>query len=110
MNTEVIKNEARKYSEENAWCPGEDYYESDIWKMEKSFEEAFIEGARLRMNSVWNNAREKVPDNFIPILVERKNFSFSVNMVGGNMKSCPSDWVRWVYILDLLPERKEETE
>lgn len=110
MNTEVIKNEARKYSEENAWYPGEDCYESDIWEMEKSFEEAFMEGARFRMNSVWNNAREKVPDNFIPMLVERKSNLFSVNMVGGNMESCPSDWVRWAYIIDLLPERTGETE
>lgn len=109
MNTENIKNEAKKYSEENAWFPGERYYESDIREMEGSFEEAFMEGAKFRINSVWNNAREKVPDNFIPVLVERENFSFSVNMVGGNMKSCPSSWIRWAYIKDLLPERKEET-
>lgn len=109
MNTENIRNEAKRYSEENAWRPGETCCESDIRGMERSFEEAFMEGAMFGINSVWNNAREKVPDNFIPVLVERKNSSFSVNMVGGNMKSCPSSWIRWAYILDLLPERKEET-
>lgn len=81
MNTENIKIEAKRCYEENAWFPGENYCESYIREMERSFEEAFMEGAKFRINSVWNNAREKVPDNFIPVLVERKNSSFSVNMI-----------------------------
>ena len=70
---------------------------------------AFISGAQWRINSVWHDARKDVPKEFIPILVERDDFTFSVNMVGGNMTSCPLHWVHWAYVIDLLPERKEET-
>ena len=72
--------------------------------------EAFSKGAQWRINSVWHDARKDVPKEFIPILVERDDFTFSVNMVGGNMTSCPLHWVHWAYVIDLLPERKEETE
>lgn len=65
---------------------------------------------KWRINSVWHDARKDVPKEFIPILVERDDFTFSVNMVGGNMTSCPLHWVHWAYVIDLLPERKEETE
>ena len=72
--------------------------------------DGFIAGAQWRINSVWHDARKDVPKEFIPILVERDDFTFSVNMVGGNMTSCPLHWVHWAYVIDLLPERKEETE
>ena len=70
---------------------------------------AFMDGAQWRINSVWHDARKDIPEEFIPILVERDDFTFSVNMVGGNMASCPLHWVRWAYVSDLLPERKEVT-
>ena len=73
------------------------------------YSRGFTEGAQWRINSVWHNARKDVPKEFIPILVERDDFTFSVNMVGGNMTSCPLHWVHWAYVIDLLPERKEET-
>lgn len=71
--------------------------------------DGFIAGAQWRINSVWHDARKEVPEIFKSILVERDDFTFSVNMVGGNMTSCPLHWVRWAYVSDLLPERKEET-
>ena len=69
--------------------------------------DVFVAGAEWRINSVWHDARKDVPEEFIPILVERDDFTFSVNMVGGYMTSCPLHWVRWAYVIDLLPERKE---
>ena len=74
-----------------------------------TFQRGFVAGAQWRINSVWHDARKDVPKEFIPILVERDDFTFSVNMVGGNMTSCPLHWVHWAYVIDLLPERKEET-
>ena len=74
-----------------------------------TFQRGFAAGAQWRINSVWHDARKDIPEEFIPILVERDDFTFSVNMVGGNMASCPLHWVRWAYVIDLLPERKEET-
>lgn len=70
--------------------------------------EACERGAKWRINSVWHDARKDVPEKFISILVERDDFTFSVNMVCGNMTSCPLHWVHWAYVIDLLPERKEE--
>ena len=70
-----------------------------------TFQRGFAAGAEWRINSVWHDARKD-----IPILVERDDFTFSVNMVGGNMTSCPLHWVRWAYVIDLLPERKEGDE
>lgn len=66
-------------------------------------EQAVLDGRKTQ-------TRRIVPKEFIPILVERDDFTFSVNMVGGNMTSCPLHWVHWAYVIDLLPERKEETE
>ena len=70
--------------------------------------DAFEEGAKWRINSVWNEANKEIPIPFRPILVEHDDGKFSVNMVGGNMKSCPLAWARWAYVDDLLPDRKED--
>ena len=107
MMVEQIEKTAMEYAVENSWYPGETSYESDIKEMEESFADAFKAGSQWRINSVWHDARKDVPEEFIPILVERDDFTFSVNMVGGNMASCPLHWVRWAYVIDLLPERKE---
>ena len=69
---------------------------------------AFSDGAHWRINSVWNEANKEIPIPFSPILVEHDDGRFSVNMVGGNMKSCPLAWERWAYIDDLLPYGKED--
>lgn len=75
-----------------------------------TFQRGFVAGAEWRINSVWHDARKDVPEGFIPVFVERDDFTFSMNMVGLNTTSCPLHWVRWAYIIDLLPERKEVTQ
>lgn len=72
--------------------------------------DGFLDGARWRINSVWHDARNEIPEEFKPILAERDNLTFSVNMAGRNMASCPAHWVRWAYIADLLPDGKEDGE
>lgn len=68
----------------------------------------FYHGAHWRINSVWHEANKEIPIPFRPILVEHDDGRFSVNMVGGNMKSCPLAWARWAYIDDLLPYGRED--
>lgn len=101
MEREKIKKAAKDYALQDIRTTG-------IYARAKLIE-GFEIGAQWRINSVWHDARKDVPQEFIPILVERDDFTFSVNMVGGNMTSCPLHWVHWAYVIDLLPERKEET-
>ena len=70
----------------------------------------FEDGARWRIDSAWHEANKEIPIPFRHILVEHDDGRFSVNMVGGNMKSCPLAWARWAYIDDLLPEERKEAE
>ena len=70
----------------------------------------FEDGARWRIDSAWHEANKEIPIPFRPILVEHDDGRFSVNMVGGNMKSCPLAWARWAYIDDLLPGTRKEGE
>lgn len=70
-----------------------------IWYFKKGFKE----GAEWRINSVWHEANKEIPMPFRPILVEHDDGKFSVNMVAGNMQSCPMAWSRWAYVDDLLP-------
>lgn len=72
------------------------------------YSRGFRDGAEWRINSVWHEANKEIPIPFRPILVEHDDGKFSVNMVGGNMKSCPLAWARWAYIDDLLPYGKED--
>ena len=101
MEKEKINKAAEEFAERE--------YETSV--VDRDYlHKGFYHGAQWRINSVWHDARKDVPKEFIPILVERDDFTFSVNMVGGNMTSCPLHWVHWAYVIDLLPERKEETE
>lgn len=62
------------------------YFNGDFDK--HSIADAFERGAHWRINSVWHEANKEIPIPFSPILVEHDDGRFSVNMVGGNMKSC----------------------
>lgn len=69
----------------------------------------FIEGALWRINSVWHD-REEQPDKNQLVLFEcRKTYGkgYSVNF-GENYELMKNVIVRWAYIIDLLPERKED--
>ena len=70
---------------------------------------AFMDGAEWRINSVWHDAKNAVPDRFRLVLVEKDDEGFTLNIANGKMSSCPMFWKRWAYLDDLLPERKEET-
>ncbi len=104
MNKETIKKAAYNYTL-NDKEGAKDIYELNV--KEEIASTAFVVGAHWRINSVWHEANKEIPIPFRPILVEHDDGRFSVNMVGGNMKSCPLAWARWAYIDDLLPYGKE---
>lgn len=69
----------------------------------------FIEGAQWRINAVWYNASEKPNKNQLVLFECRRTYGkgYSMNF-GENYELMKNVIVRWAYIIDLLPERKEE--
>lgn len=70
----------------------------------------FIEGAQWRINSVWHDASEKPDKNQLVVFECRKTYGrgYSVNF-GENYDLLKNVVLRWAYVIDLLPERKEKT-
>ena len=73
--------------------------------------EDFIAGAQWRINSVWHDASEKPDKNQLVVFECRKTYGrgYSVNF-GENYDLMKNVVLKWAYVIDLLPERKEETE
>ena len=82
--------------------------------------DGFIAGAEWRINSVWHDASEEPEQEDEPILVEYEDWGIE----GSDYTVCDDIWdyrtrlkrdgacctiLRWAYVIDLLPERKEKT-
>ena len=111
MTIEQIEKAAMGYAVENSWYPGETSYESDIKEMEESFADAFKAGSQWRISSVWHDAHEE-PQHSGRLIASNKDGNYI--LCGPN--NC--NWkqtvklfhiINWAYIIDLLPERKEES-
>ena len=100
MTREQIEKEAMEYAER---IPQSD-------ERREYSREDFIAGSQWRINSVWHNASEKPNKNQLVLFECRKTYGkgYSVNF-GENYELMKNVIVRWAYIIDLLPERKEET-
>ena len=100
MNRETIKDAAR--------CSAIHCTVNDEQFDEHVF--AFMEGADWRINSVWHDANKKPNKNQLVLFECRKTYGkgYSVNF-GENYELMKNVIVRWAYIIDLLPDRKEET-
>lgn len=72
---------------------------------------AFIDGAQWCIGSVWHDANEKPDKNQLVLFECRKTYGrgYSVNF-GENYDLMKNVVLRWAYVIDLLPERKEGTE
>lgn len=70
----------------------------------------FIEGAEWRINSLWHETSE-LPKIGKHILVHFKSGSLTSFFVSSDIMEVfkKFDVIRWAYVSDLLPERKEET-
>lgn len=77
------------------------------WARKNGFED----GAQWRINSVWHDAGEKPDKNQLVLFECRKTYGKRHSVDFGEVyESMKNIIVRWAYIIDLLPERKEETE
>ena len=79
----------------------------------------FKQGAHWRINSVWHVTFE-MPERNRDFLYESARGWFGINNIAKMAKEVhPEDWdrfvegfdvIRWAYVDDLLPERKEDAE
>ena len=84
------------------------------------YSRGFRDGAQWRINSVWHDASEEPEQEDEPILVEYEDWGIE----GSDYTVCDDIWdyrtrlkrdgagctiLRWAYMKDLIPERKEET-
>lgn len=71
---------------------------------------AFMDGAEWRIGAVWHDANEKPDKNQLVLFECRKTYGrgYSVNF-GENYDLMKNVVLRWAYVIDLLPERKEKT-
>ena len=100
MNRETIE----KAAVELCTTEGQEEWLKDYGK------NCFMDGARWRINSVWHDAREKPNKNQLILFEHRQEYGkgYSVTF-GDNYEIIKSVLIRWAYIDDLLPDRKEET-
>lgn len=100
MNRETIEQAARASAREA--CA---HYDE-----EEGYANGFVAGADWRINSVWHDASEKPNRNQLILFECRKTYGkgYSVNF-GENYELMKNVILRWAYIIDLLPDRKEET-
>lgn len=111
MTREQIEKEAMEYAER---IPQSD-------ERREYSREDFIAGSQWRINSVWHNSDEEPEQEDEPILVEYEDWGIECS----GYTVCDDIWdyrirlkrdgadctiLRWAYIKDLIPKRKEETE
>ncbi len=111
MTREQIEKSARKYATDKHG--GENTKQWAIAQIHAG-RDGFIDGAQWRINSVWHDNSIR-PDEDCDVLVETKRgiemdrYDIDYNELD-NGTDWEADVIRWAYIDDLLPERKEETE
>lgn len=71
----------------------------------------FIEGAQWRINSVWHDLPNDLPQKentwiLLELIFEGRLVYLPVEWVNDG-EGAPKQAIRWAYIDDLLPERKE---
>ena len=104
MTKEQIEKAAMEFAER-------EYEISDIDKI--PLYKGFFHGAQWRINSVWHDNSVR-PSDDCDVLVETiRRIESDRYDADYNELDSGTDWetevIRWAYIDDLLPERKEET-
>lgn len=110
-----MKKRIEEAAMRNATCR---FYDDDDEILDISVN-SFEDGALWRINSVWHVTFE-MPERGRDFLYESARGWFGINNTAKMAREVhPENWdgfvegfdvIRWVYIDDLLPERKEETE
>lgn len=77
------------------------------------YSRGFMDGALWRINSVWHDRAEKA-DTSKELILMYSNGSARVTLLNPNLTFdgflSVDMFIKWAYLDDLLPERKEETE
>ena len=85
--------------------------DGDVFVDEREITRTVGNVLKWRINSVWHDASEKPDKNQLVVFECRKTYGrgYSVNF-GENYDLMKNVLLGWAYVIDLLPERKEETE
>ena len=88
-------------------------YPCGIKDIQSDFIEAFSKGAQWRINSVWHDLPNDLPQKentwiLLELIFEDRLVYLPVEWVNDG-EEISKQVTRWAYIDDLLPERKEET-
>ena len=74
----------------------------------RDVKQAFVSGAKWRINSVWHNMEEKPNFKIIPILLKHKSGTIHfIDETPAHLEYMMKYYVRWAYIEDLLPNTEE---
>ena len=109
MNRETIENKAKAQAE--IYMAESPYQSGPLG----SYRKGFIEGANWRINSVWHDGNEEPQPKDEYLLVEYKDWGsdesnydvVAVEEFEIYADRIYSDLIRWAYVSDLLPDRKE---
>ena len=104
MTREQIAKAALLFAGAGEW--GECPYNPDA-------KNGFMAGAQWRINSVWHDLPNDLPQKentwiLLELIFEGRLVYLPVEWVNDG-EGAPKQAIRWAYIDDLLPERKEET-
>lgn len=105
MNRKMIKEEAGRLYE-RASCLLAKGYGGNL------LTDFFVRGALWRINTVWHDFEDEIPDKGRPVLVEAKHgngkFFLLMTLQGDEEKEDVARCRRWAYIEDLIPDMTEE--
>ena len=77
-----------------------------------TFQRGFVAGAEWRINSVWHDRTEKA-DTSKELIIMYPNGSARIILLNPNLTFdgflLVDMFIKWAYVSDILPERKEET-
>ena len=105
----ILNKRIEEAAMRNATCR---FYDDDDEILDISVK-SFEDGARWRINSVWHDRAEKA-DTSKKLILMYSNGSVRVTLLNPNLTFdgflSVDMFIKWAYVSDILPERKEETE
>ena len=104
MTREQIEKESHDYV--SAVYGDDGYFLPDY---EDEVRDAFVDGAKWRINSVWHDAETETPRNDEPIIGITGKICCYMGLCGETAKEICPEMKKWAYISDIIPDRKEET-
>ena len=102
MNKETIEKAAKDYGLQDISTTG-------VYARAKLIE-GFKIGAQWRIDSAWHDAEKETPEQGEQIIILYYNGIVELEELNGNWDLAGTYYgaIRWAYVADLLPERKEK--